>query len=388
MRHPGEAGRTPRPSPGRLCRTGRPVRGSGRPTRSPRGAPRALRLRDHRRRPGRRGGCLPRALAGLPASPSSIATCSAARARTGAACHPSRSERGRGPRGGRRLPVAAGVRPARLHDQPGRPRLPRRHRSRAPAWWTRAPTRSAARVASTARAASSCGTTTRSTSSRPANVVLAVGSETKMPPIEGIGAIRTWTNRDATGARELPASLLVLGGGPTGVELAQVYARFGVPVTIVQSGLAPDPDRSSAQLRGRPPRDAARRRRGPPGRARRPRPAGGVARRARQRSSSTTGAPPTGHAVLLAVGRTIPLGRARARDGGRRGGHASPTTDGSGCRTACTSSVTVPGRSSTRTRRTTRASWRSGWRSATTSSPTTARCPGRRTRTRSWRRSG
>ena len=49
-------------------------------------------------------------------------------------------------------------------------------------------------------------------------------------------SVRIWTNREATLARELPRSLLVLGGGPTGCELAQVYARFGVPVTIVQSG--------------------------------------------------------------------------------------------------------------------------------------------------------
>ena len=68
------------------------------------------------------------------------------------------------------------------------------------------------------------------------NVVVAVGSRSKVPPIEGLAEARPWTNRDATLARELPRSLLVLGGGPTGCELAQVYARFGVPVTVVQSG--------------------------------------------------------------------------------------------------------------------------------------------------------
>ena len=68
------------------------------------------------------------------------------------------------------------------------------------------------------------------------NVVIAVGSHSKRPPIEGLDEVRVWTNREATGTRKLPASLLVLGGGPTGVELAQVYARFGVPVTVVQSG--------------------------------------------------------------------------------------------------------------------------------------------------------
>jgi pyruvate/2-oxoglutarate dehydrogenase complex dihydrolipoamide dehydrogenase (E3) component len=141
-----------------------------------------------------------------------------------------------------------------------------------------------------------------------ANVVLAIGSQTKMPPIEGIGAIRTWTNRDATGARELPASLLVLGGGPTGVELAQVYARFGVPVTIVQSGprLIPTdhPRNSEAALRAMQ-RDGVEVR------------LGVRAVRARPAESPTgpdtieldDGSTATGHAVLLAVGRTIPLGQ-------------------------------------------------------------------------------
>ena len=69
-----------------------------------------------------------------------------------------------------------------------------------------------------------------------ANVVVAVGSTSKVPPIEGLAEVQPWTNEQATLARELPRSLLVLGGGPTGCEIAQVFARFGVPVTIVQSG--------------------------------------------------------------------------------------------------------------------------------------------------------
>jgi pyruvate/2-oxoglutarate dehydrogenase complex dihydrolipoamide dehydrogenase (E3) component len=68
------------------------------------------------------------------------------------------------------------------------------------------------------------------------NVVVAVGSSSKAPPLPGLDAIETWTNDQATLARKLPKSLLVLGGGPTGCEMAQVYARFGVPTTIVQSG--------------------------------------------------------------------------------------------------------------------------------------------------------
>ncbi len=68
------------------------------------------------------------------------------------------------------------------------------------------------------------------------NVVIAVGSVSKTPPVPGIDKITPWTNREATLARELPKSLLVLGGGPTGCEMAQVFARFGVPTTIVQSG--------------------------------------------------------------------------------------------------------------------------------------------------------
>jgi len=84
------------------------------------------------------------------------------------------------------------------------------------------------------------------------DVIVSVGSFSKVPTIPGLEAIEPWTNRQATLARELPKSLLVLGGGPTGCEMAQVYARFGVPTTIVQSGdrLAPtDHPRNSAVVR-------------------------------------------------------------------------------------------------------------------------------------------
>ena len=67
----------------------------------------------------------------------------------------------------------------------------------------------------------------------------------------GLAETQPWTNREATLARELPRSLLVLGGGPTGCELAQVFARFGVPVTIVPVGTAARPDGASTQRRGR-----------------------------------------------------------------------------------------------------------------------------------------
>jgi len=65
------------------------------------------------------------------------------------------------------------------------------------------------------------------------NVIVAVGSHSKIPPLPGLDEIEFWTNKMGTGTRALPDGLVVLGGGPSGVELSQVYARFGVPVTIV-----------------------------------------------------------------------------------------------------------------------------------------------------------
>jgi pyruvate/2-oxoglutarate dehydrogenase complex dihydrolipoamide dehydrogenase (E3) component len=64
-------------------------------------------------------------------------------------------------------------------------------------------------------------------------VVLAVGSVSRVPDLPGLGAAHPWTNVEGTSTRELPRSVVILGGGPTGVELGQVYARYGVPVTLV-----------------------------------------------------------------------------------------------------------------------------------------------------------
>jgi pyruvate/2-oxoglutarate dehydrogenase complex dihydrolipoamide dehydrogenase (E3) component len=66
-------------------------------------------------------------------------------------------------------------------------------------------------------------------------IVLATGSEPIFPPIDGLDQLDgVWTNREATGVKELPESLLVLGGGPVGVELAQALTRMGVKVTLVE----------------------------------------------------------------------------------------------------------------------------------------------------------
>ena len=136
--------------------------------------------------------------------------------------------------------------------------------------------------------------------------IIAVGSETKIPPIEGIETARIWTNKDATGARDLPASLLVLGGGPTGVELAQVYARFGVPVTIVQSGqrLIPSdhPRNSEAALQALR-RDGVTVRLG----VRALRAEAGTGRDGADVIHLDDDTTAEGHAILLAVGRSFPL---------------------------------------------------------------------------------
>jgi pyruvate/2-oxoglutarate dehydrogenase complex dihydrolipoamide dehydrogenase (E3) component len=66
-------------------------------------------------------------------------------------------------------------------------------------------------------------------------VVLNTGTEPLVLPIDGLADTPFWTNRDVVKVTELPRSLVVLGGGPIGCELAQAVARFGVDVTVIEA---------------------------------------------------------------------------------------------------------------------------------------------------------
>ncbi|GAB3825439.1 NAD(P)/FAD-dependent oxidoreductase [Kribbella italica] len=66
-------------------------------------------------------------------------------------------------------------------------------------------------------------------------IVVATGTVPVVPPIEGLAGTPFWTNHEAIEADTLPASIIVLGGGAIGLELAQVFARFGVAVTVVEA---------------------------------------------------------------------------------------------------------------------------------------------------------
>jgi len=83
-------------------------------------------------------------------------------------------------------------------------------------------------------------------------VVLNPGTRPAEPAIEGLAGTPYWTNREVMRTSEVPEALIVLGGGPIGCELAQVFARFGARVTIVQRGprlLPADEPEASALLR-------------------------------------------------------------------------------------------------------------------------------------------
>jgi dihydrolipoamide dehydrogenase len=140
-------------------------------------------------------------------------------------------------------------------------------------------------------------------------ILIAVGSNATIPDdIEGLDGIRPWTNREATTTRELPRSLVVLGAGPTGVEMAQVYARYGVPTVLVSphDRINPkDHPRSSATL------DAALRRDGVDIRTgvRATRVIAETGRDGAHAVELSDGSTVEGHELKLAIGRTAPLER-------------------------------------------------------------------------------
>jgi pyruvate/2-oxoglutarate dehydrogenase complex dihydrolipoamide dehydrogenase (E3) component len=82
-------------------------------------------------------------------------------------------------------------------------------------------------------------------------VVLNTGSKPWAPPIPGLDGLGYWTNREAIETTSVPRSLVVLGTGAVGAELAQMFSRFGARVTVVEVGdrvLALEEPESSAVL--------------------------------------------------------------------------------------------------------------------------------------------
>jgi pyruvate/2-oxoglutarate dehydrogenase complex dihydrolipoamide dehydrogenase (E3) component len=66
-------------------------------------------------------------------------------------------------------------------------------------------------------------------------VVLATGSVAAIPPVPGLREAQPWTNREATTAKAIPGSLLILGGGVVGVEMASAYTSLGAQVTLLEA---------------------------------------------------------------------------------------------------------------------------------------------------------
>jgi pyruvate/2-oxoglutarate dehydrogenase complex dihydrolipoamide dehydrogenase (E3) component len=82
------------------------------------------------------------------------------------------------------------------------------------------------------------------------DLLVSTGSLPAIPPVEGLESLRHWGSREATSASEVPESLLVVGGGAVGCELAQFYGRIGSRVTLVQNGehLLPRLDPEAADI--------------------------------------------------------------------------------------------------------------------------------------------
>jgi pyruvate/2-oxoglutarate dehydrogenase complex dihydrolipoamide dehydrogenase (E3) component len=138
-------------------------------------------------------------------------------------------------------------------------------------------------------------------------VILAVGSVSRVPDLPGLAEAHPWTNVQGTATRDLPRSLVILGAGPTGVELAQVYARYGVPVTLVhpRDRVHDREHRRSSELLGEAlERDGVTLRLG--ARATRVR-AGAGTDDAHVIELGDDGDPVEGHEILLAIGRDLPL---------------------------------------------------------------------------------
>ena len=146
-------------------------------------------------------------------------------------------------------------------------------------------------------------------------IVLAAGTTAAVPPIPGLAGTPFWTNHEAIETEQVPESLVVLGGGAIGSELAQVFARFGSRVTVAEGAgrLLPLEEPESGDLLAAVfGREGITVRTG--------RPAARVAHSAGRGFTVTLdgGEDLTGSALLVATGRRTGLARARRRRGRHR----------------------------------------------------------------------
>jgi pyruvate/2-oxoglutarate dehydrogenase complex dihydrolipoamide dehydrogenase (E3) component len=81
-------------------------------------------------------------------------------------------------------------------------------------------------------------------------IVISTGTEPAVPPIPGLHDVPYWTNREAIETKEVPRSLVVLGAGAVGMELGQVFSRFGSEVTVVEAldRLLPQEEPEASQI--------------------------------------------------------------------------------------------------------------------------------------------
>jgi pyruvate/2-oxoglutarate dehydrogenase complex dihydrolipoamide dehydrogenase (E3) component len=66
-------------------------------------------------------------------------------------------------------------------------------------------------------------------------VIVATGTDAAAPPIPGLAEAGYWTNKEATNPPHLPSTIAILGAGPIGVEFAQIFARLGSKVTVIEA---------------------------------------------------------------------------------------------------------------------------------------------------------
>lgn len=66
------------------------------------------------------------------------------------------------------------------------------------------------------------------------HLIICTGSQTVIPPIQGIEKVEYWTHRNALDNKELPHSLAIVGGGVIGMEFASFFSSLGVQVTVVE----------------------------------------------------------------------------------------------------------------------------------------------------------